>query len=284
MLKKCFKYDFKSVFKIWWIAAVTVLGLSVPAGIAYESLREHFKDPARRFIWENSAVGAFWFSVMAILILTSVLVAVRFYINFFSDEGYLTFTLPVKRSTLLFSKILSGFVFYALTALVVVVSLAVIGLFVPAVGESYSCLTAEVLCEFILIFKEVPLKDILWIIAYALELVLMAILSPLVSTLFLYTLITLGATIAKRHKVAATIGLMVGSNYLLSALIIPVVLAIGLWVNATLHLFSDKMLGEYDWMYFVLFAFLFVIAVLATVCAFLGNVIQGCLERKLNLP
>ena len=129
-----------------------------------------------------------------------------------------------------------------------------------------------------------PLKDILWIIAYALELVLMAILSPLVSTLFLYTLITLGATIAKRHKVAATIGLMVGSNYLLSALIIPVVLAIGLWVNATLHLFSDKMLGEYDWMYFILFAFLFVIAVLATVCAFLGNVIQGCLERKLNLP
>ena len=136
MLKKCFKYDFKSVFKIWWIAAVTVLGLSVPAGIAYESLREHFKDPARRFIWENSAVGAFWFSVMAILILTSVLVAVRFHINFFSDEGYLTFTLPVKRSTLLFSKILSGYVFYALTALVVAVSLAVIGLFVPAVGES----------------------------------------------------------------------------------------------------------------------------------------------------
>ena len=33
MLKKCLKYDFRSVFRLWWIIAVSMLGASVIAGL-----------------------------------------------------------------------------------------------------------------------------------------------------------------------------------------------------------------------------------------------------------
>ena len=39
MLKKLLKYDFLATFKIWWIAAVTSLGLSFLGGYAVTLIR-----------------------------------------------------------------------------------------------------------------------------------------------------------------------------------------------------------------------------------------------------
>ena len=39
---------------------------------------------------------------------TAIIIAVRFYKNTYSDEGYLTHTLPVKRGTLLLAKVIAG--------------------------------------------------------------------------------------------------------------------------------------------------------------------------------
>ena len=42
-------------------------------------------------------------AIIASAVVTELLVFVRFYKNFFTDEGYLTFTLPVSRKDLLLS-------------------------------------------------------------------------------------------------------------------------------------------------------------------------------------
>lgn len=64
--------------------------------------------------------------------------SVKYYLeNLFKDEGYLTHTLPVKKGTLLFSKVLASLVTFSMTALVLIISLIVAfyqkGLFVDVV-------------------------------------------------------------------------------------------------------------------------------------------------------
>ncbi len=282
MLRKCFKYDFLSVFKIWWIAAVTVLGLSVLAGFGYRNRYLHYLDPDRYHLWENTAEGAYFFAIVAILILTTVLVAVRFYNNFFSDEGYLTFTLPVKRSTLFLSKILSGFVLSLMNVAVIIISVIITGIIIPASQPQYANAFIEFVVEFFGILQEVPKEDIGWLILYVFEITVISLLSSLVSLLLLYMLITIGATMAKKHKVAATVGLLVGFNYGMSALIIPAILAMSLWADATSHLFGAQ-LSDNEWLLFFAFIFLLFIGILTTVCALFGSITRGCIERKLNL-
>lgn len=64
--------------------------------------------------------------------------SVKYYLeNLFKDEGYLTHTLPVKKGTLLFSKVLASLVTFSMTTLVLIISLIVAfyqkGLFVDVV-------------------------------------------------------------------------------------------------------------------------------------------------------
>lgn len=64
--------------------------------------------------------------------------SVKYYLeNLFKDEGYLTHTLPVKKGTLLFSKVLASLVTFSMTTLVLIISLIVAfyqkGLFVEVV-------------------------------------------------------------------------------------------------------------------------------------------------------
>ena len=64
--------------------------------------------------------------------------SVKYYLeNLFKDEGYLTHTLPVKKGTLLFSKVLASLVTFSMTALVLIICLIVAfyqkGLFVEVV-------------------------------------------------------------------------------------------------------------------------------------------------------
>ena len=52
------------------------------------------------------ATFAYFVMLIAALILVSVIIIRRFYMNTYGDEGYLTLTLPVKRRTIIFSKLI----------------------------------------------------------------------------------------------------------------------------------------------------------------------------------
>ena len=106
MLKKLLKYDFKSVFKYWWIAALSSFVLAFAGGGSISILNSERELPliVQPFTIIGLVLVIISFVVFAIL--SIILVYTRFYKNFFTDEGYLTFTLPVKRTQLLNSKLL----------------------------------------------------------------------------------------------------------------------------------------------------------------------------------
>ena len=104
MFRKLLKYDIKSIANIWLIMSATVLAMSVFAGFCVKDIIINTNNPDY-FPWSVIGVMITYIAYIAFGIITSILVYLRFYKNFFSDEGYLTFTLPVKRSHLLLSNL-----------------------------------------------------------------------------------------------------------------------------------------------------------------------------------
>ena len=117
MLKKLLKYDLRAVFRLWWVMAISSLGLAVIGGICLHTLIGVGVDERSTIITIVAALGmlATVIGLSAFLVVTVILIYVRFYKNFFTDEGYLTFTLPVKRSQLLNSKLITTFIATAAT-------------------------------------------------------------------------------------------------------------------------------------------------------------------------
>ncbi len=111
MLKKLYKYDWKSVSLLLFIlhAVLIVYTLVGRIGISLIKGSESFQTlEIPEFL---GVMGAFYILVFAlfifaIVISTVVYLSIRIQKNLFSDEGYLTHTLPVKPAQLLWSKIL----------------------------------------------------------------------------------------------------------------------------------------------------------------------------------
>lgn len=104
MLGKLMKYDMKYMARILpWIYL---------CGIALSALATAFillvNDETLLFLGIYGSYFMFILALEAVGVCSSVFMMVRLYKNMFSDEGYLTFTLPVKNSDVLNSKILSG--------------------------------------------------------------------------------------------------------------------------------------------------------------------------------
>lgn len=110
MLKKLYKYDWKSVSMLLFIlhAVLIVYTLVGRIGISLIKGSESFQTLEISYLW--GIVGTFYILgfalfIFAIIVATVVYLSIRIQKNLFSDEGYLTHTLPVTPSQLLWSKI-----------------------------------------------------------------------------------------------------------------------------------------------------------------------------------
>lgn len=120
MLGKLMKYDMKYMARILpWL----YLG-----GIGFSALITTFillvQDATVLILGAYAAYFLFIIAVEAIAVCSSIFMMVRIYRNMFSDEGYLTFTLPVKNGDVLNSKILTGAIWTFFSGIVALIMLA----------------------------------------------------------------------------------------------------------------------------------------------------------------
>ncbi len=216
MLKKLLKYDLRAILKYWWIVALSSLGTSLIGGISLRALFPLLQKPelegAEVFIAIFSFLGLIMsiLGISAFIIATEIFIYIRLYRHLFSDEGYLTFTLPVKRSEILNSKLLSGLIINFASVLIVILDIFIFLL----AGIDHSEI-ANVL-SFIGMMLSSAFE--LWgalSIAYILEAVLLLLCLSLVSYLFIAICMTFAAMIAKKYKIFAAIGIY----YVVSAVI-----------------------------------------------------------------
>lgn len=214
MFGKLLKYDFKYVARIWWMLAVGVLGLSVAASLVFRAIFLNINSNG--FFAFLSVLGMFFLVVSFIgifgsLVVTEVLVFVRFYKNFYTDEGYLTFTLPVKRSKLLLSKTLNSIIWFALhTALILVCVVIFLGL---GIGSSMGTPPLKTVGSSIGWLWD---KVGWWLIVYAVEAILLFVVLSAFTTCLVQLCITIGAIVAKKQKVLAAVGIYYLVNTVLS--------------------------------------------------------------------
>ncbi len=121
MLKKLIKYDLKSLSRFLIIIHVFLL-------LAAAAVRVFFTERFNLVKIEGGAYLALTFILFALLasgvsFATEILIAIRFYKNLFSNEGYLTHTLPATRKQHLAAKTIAGTFWLFIDQVLLLVSL-----------------------------------------------------------------------------------------------------------------------------------------------------------------
>lgn len=215
MLKKLLKYDLRSVFRFWWIAVIICTSLSIVAGISQLVSSYDGWMPQVFTAISDGAIFLAYCSYFALMVLMLVLLFIRFFKNFFSDEGYLTFTLPVSRKQLLNSKVITGFIAMVATAAVCGVSwlimIAIRNTGNPDSGGFFGPIIWYIADG----TKELGIY--FWI--YMAEGVTLALIFLALVVLFLYFCITFGSMIVKKGKLIASIAIFYGASSIFTAIV-----------------------------------------------------------------
>lgn len=115
MLGKLFKHEMKSYrFTMgitFLIAVVFTLCSKAMCMIPYQ-------EDAKNLV-QMICFFAFYYAIMFVTVVAQILIVIRFYSTMVGDRGYLTWTLPAKSSTILWSKALAGGIWYGISLLVV---------------------------------------------------------------------------------------------------------------------------------------------------------------------
>ena len=212
MLKKLLKYDFKSVLRYWWIAAVSTLVFSIIGSGCISLLNSEREIPPVALVLAGLTLILVFVSYSALIFISMLFIFIRFYKNFFTDEGYLTFTLPVKRMQLLNSKLIVSTITVIATYIVCAVN--IVGML--CIGFAKDVFTKE-FWDGLVEFCKIMLNDMgiyLWI--YLFELLLILVLSVIFACLFLFCCITFASIITKRAKVITAIGIYYLANSIFS--------------------------------------------------------------------
>lgn len=284
MFKKLLKYDMLSVWRLWWLLAVSVLGLSVAGSLVLRFVISNMEDSRFAIL---TAFGMFFFvislvAIVASIALTQLLIYYRFYKNFFTDEGYLTFTLPVSRRDLLLSKTLNALIWEVAHILLLVVSLFIFLLVSPPVGDSGRLLNTDIVVSMLDVVAQAWNAIGGWLIVYIIEGIVILSGMFVFSSSLIHFCITIGSVVAKKYKLLAAIGIYYLVNMLLST-VLQIVGLFGISSFAVGFGYKLEAIGQGAGLPAIALLLL-VIALMVTSGALIMTFMTlGKLERKLNL-
>lgn len=274
MLKKLLRYDFKSVLRYWWIAAVSTLGLAIIGGWSLSIFENQKEFPEMLYVVATLAAIVAVLGGIAFAIMTVILLFSRFYKNFFTDEGYLTFTLPVKRSSLLNSKLIVSITTVLMTGFVIIVDI-LIACCIAFYEEIFTIEFWKALGVAIEEFFE--MYDIYGVIMI-LEYIISAVLTVAISVLFAMCCITIASIIAKKAKVITAIVIY----YVANSTVVFGMVMYNLFAVGTLYDWLDNVPRYYENPTAVLIS-LCTILFKGIFCATLYAFQYWMLDKKLNL-
>lgn len=280
MLKKLFKYEWKAFWKVptainVFLVIITFIGIVSLASPFWEM------DVRGMEIMLGLAVFFYILAIAAGSIGVTIAITTRYYRNIYTDEGYLTNTLPVTARQIILSKLFTGIIWSFITG--AVVSISIFSLIYTA-SLSYS--DVNIFYEFVQdfpdllrFFKEEAGIDF-FLFAF-LSLVYM-IASTALSILKIYTAIALGQLFA-RHKVAGAVMWYIG-EYVVFEIITSFLRGIPSYSNGLFTIFFSYGVSYYNsYSQAVLLSMLISIGFCLAICAGLYFLTEHMLKNRLNL-
>ena len=245
MFAKLLKYEWKATSRLLGILTLCALGIGLLGGGVVQALVFFVQKSVVRGEAALATVG-FSFLLMGLFFALVIYAAgiqfyllFRFYKSRFTDEGYLTFTLPASNRSIFLSSYANTLLweFIAMATVFASVGIAVlIGCIGNVDGEWQEVF--YVFREFRDIYASVGLDGMM-----AIQIV-GAVLSYASGVMVMMGSITVGAVVAKKHKILAAIGIYYGQSVVMSI------------ISGVIQIFASfSMLGSYGsfdgyiWMY-----------------------------------
>ena len=217
MFAKLLKYEWKATSKVLGILSLAALGAGALGALLLRMLYNNAGDNLTLAIFSGFAMLAVVLALVAYAVATTILLLARFYRNKFTDEGYLTFTLPVSCHQLLLSTIVNMLLWTLISVAVLVVS----GGMIILIGTAdKGLLNMELLREIgngLGLLGDIYV-ELGWNAGHTILSGLNVVLSTLSGIITMLTAITIGAVIAKKHKILAAFGIYYGINIAVSIL------------------------------------------------------------------
>ena len=226
MLGKLIKYDFKALKKTLLPVCLGAVALAVFTTIVmklffvFNDYNDNLPIMANT-VFESILTLLLVFGFLALVASAFIawfLLLQRYYKNCFKDEGYLTFTLPVKTGNILLGKLISAGIWALITGVFAIISIIVFLIF----GTSQSFINMDIIRGFSEawnLFWNISNFTTLDYILIPTILILTVLCSIAQNILLFYLAITLGNQIAKRHKILASVGMYFAVNTVSSILV-----------------------------------------------------------------
>jgi len=223
MFAKLLKHEFKSQAKLFLILSLAAL-IAGGVGGGMLSLFIHLVETETDST--ASILGAVFsmlvmmfmiFAVAAYVIAVVIILAVRFYKHHFSDEGYLTFTLPASSHQLLLSSICNILIWQIISSVVALISVALIMTPVFSLMSEEMGMTQLIFNESFLemMYSDLGIQYSGW---YTVLRIVTVVVTYVGGLMLMLTSVTIGSVIAKKHKILASIGIYYGINMAMSIL------------------------------------------------------------------
>ena len=286
MLTKLMKYDFRSIRRfglpmIIILIAVYIFGALNSVLMAIASQQLNTPDAAPIWVVIMLLTSLFQLLVSFVssgaAIAMQIIILVDFYQTLVTDQGYLTFTLPVRPSQILTSKLICGSLWSLIVTVITVVGLLGVEL-ASAAGLANSLdvgLTMDIIqTMFQELLSEVPFADMM---IMGTMLILLIPVSLVNSLLLYYMAIFFASVVSRKNRVVVAIGSIFGVNFLYGIIASIVIFVI--------FLFSGVIaaLAESVTLMLELFLGLMLLILAGTTVLFFW-LTKYMMEKKLNLP
>ena len=202
MVRKLFKHEAIYYARTLLIFEIILFSLAISTRFIMFFEFDHW---VYRFI-QGSSFVLFGLAAIACIYASLAMSIVRFYRNLFSQEGYLTFALPVSTNQHILVKLVSAFVYQGITAVSIIIAslITISGDFLNELLKAGWFLLNKVL-------EEISFKDGVNIVIYFVYFLLFLLLASIYSLLIFYACITIGQT-AKKNRILAAVGCYFGYN------------------------------------------------------------------------
>ena len=220
MFAKLLKYEWKASAGLLGILTAAALGVGLVGGVA---LRYIFSlantgnlDAASEVIVMplTFLVLFMMLALVAYVFATQIILLSRFYKSRFTDEGYLTFTLPVTPTQSYLSALTNILIWNAISGLVMIVSLGALVLIGMSGIPGFEA--GEVTDSISEGYRELLAME--GYLEYQLLSMVQGVVTFFSQPVLVMTCITLGAVLAKKHKILAAIGIYYGVSMAVSML------------------------------------------------------------------
>lgn len=264
MLGKLIKYDLKAVYRLLIPLHLVLLLISFFARLilttkAYENIP---------MVLLGFGVAGYIILIVVVIYTTIFLIIRRFYKNLFSDEGYLTWTLPVTPHQHLLAKTISGTLWMLFDYIVIILSLGIVFL-IPSVIENSD-----------LLIRKMDATLQMSTTTFFTSTFILGLVSVLSGITFYYVCIALGQLFST-HRVIAAFAMYFALSTVISVIIMIILIGVGiipLMTGATYSVEADVtsakiVLRSYD--------ISIVLSILQGVLSYIGTLY--IMKKKVNL-